>query len=146
MLCWFFVLTLSYSTTVSWQKKRAWLLHSDEHLEQYKRLITCVNAVWHLMSLLCGLYARVVWREPGIKEVRLVSKCGKRKNSVRRKDKKWWNQRRESNDNVVPVPKWCVISIDSSCSISEVRQKCGEAAHTSFPIEMATALGSRLSL
>lgn len=57
-------------------EKRAWLLHSDEHLEQYKRLITCVNAVWHLMSLLCWPYARVDWREPSIKEVRLVSKCG----------------------------------------------------------------------
>lgn len=24
-------------------EKRAWLLHSDENLEQYKRLLTCVN-------------------------------------------------------------------------------------------------------
>lgn len=90
-------------------EKRAWLFHSDAHLEQYKRLITCVNAVWHLMSLLCWPYARVDGREPSSKEVRLVSKCGNIKNSVRRKhtneNKKWWNQRKESNDNVVPVPK-----------------------------------------
>lgn len=26
-------------------EKRAWLFHSDAHLEQYKRLIICVNAV-----------------------------------------------------------------------------------------------------
>lgn len=131
-------------------EKRAWLFHSDEHLEQYKRLITCVNAVWHFMSLLCWPYARVDGREPSSKEVRLVSKCGNIKNSVRRKrtneNKKWWNQRKESNDNVVPVPKWCVIFLDSSCSISEVRQKWAEAASTSFTIQMATVLGSGLSL
>lgn len=81
MLCWFF--TLRYSTTVSRQNNAHGFFIQMNIWNSTRGWSLVWMQLWHLMSLLCWPHSR-----PSIEEVQLVSKCGDRKNSVRRKHKK----------------------------------------------------------
>lgn len=144
MLCWFFVLTLSYSTTVSWQKNahgffvQMNIWNSTRGWMQYD--IWCL----HCVDLMHG------WTEgsPAFKEVRLVSKCGDRKNSVRRKHKIRAKSGETKDRKAMAMLSLyqsgvCVIFLDSSCSISEVRLKWGRGRPHSVYYSDGDRVGGR---
>lgn len=98
MLCWFFVLRLSYSTTVKnahgffiqmniWNSARGWSL---AWMQNDNWCLYCVDRMQG-------------WTEGSIEDVLLASNCGNRNISIGKKhkrNKKSWNQRKESNANL----------------------------------------------